>query len=403
MTPRLQGKTMTTQDTQIPAGPPRGLLALLALANFIIGMGAFVVVGILTPFAADMGVSRATAGWLMTAYALVYAVASPPLVALTGGLDRKVVLLAGLVLFGLGAAAAALSPSFSAVLAARALMALGGGLVTPVCASVAVGLTPPADRGRALATVFGGLTLAQVLGVPVGAWLGYQLGWQAAFAAVAVLTVAVLVALGALVPRGIAVPRASLAALGQVLSSGWRMGAVGFTVLFVGGLYCVYPYFAALIEARLGLGRDGVSLMLLTFGGGAVIGNGVGGRMADRIGSNQTLLILCAAQVVILPLVAWVSLPFVPMAILVAIWSVFTWSFMAPQQARLAGLDAPRTPILFALNASAIYVGASVGTFAGGLVLDGTGGFAALGLAGAAFMLAAAWSIWAVARAIVMR
>ena len=165
---------MTVDAAQILAGPPKGLLALLALANFVIGMGAFVVVGILTPFAADMDISTATAGWLMTAYALVYAVASPPLVALTGGLDRKTVLLTGLALFGLGAAAAALAPSFAAVLAARALMAVGGGLVTPVCASVAVGLTPPADRGRALATVFGGLTLAQVLGVPVGAWLGYH-------------------------------------------------------------------------------------------------------------------------------------------------------------------------------------------------------------------------------------
>lgn len=339
----------------------------------------------------------------MTAYALVYAVASPPLVALTGGLDRRSVLLAGLALFGLGAAAAALAPSFPAVLAARALMAVGGGLVTPVCAAVAVGLTPPADRGRALATVFGGLTLAQVLGVPVGAWLGYQLGWQAAFAAVALLCAAVLVALGALVPRGIAVPRASLAALGQVLASGWRMGAVGFTVLFLSGTYCVYTFLAALLEARLGLGRDGVTLMLLIFGGGAVLGNWAGGRLADRIGSNQTLLILCAGQVLLLPAVAWVALPFVPMAVLVAVWSVFTWSFMAPQQARLAGLDAPRTPILFALNASAIYVGASVGTLVGGLMLDQSGGFAALGLAGAAFMLAAGWSIWAVARAVVMR
>jgi predicted MFS family arabinose efflux permease len=181
------------------------------------------------------------------------------------------------------------------------------------------------------------------------------------------------------------------------------MGAVGFTVLFLGGLYCVYTFFGALIEARLGLGRDGVSLMLLIFGAGAVAGNLVGGRLADRIGSNQTLLILCAAQMVILPLATLVPWTFLPMAVLVALWSVFAWSFMAPQQARLAGLDAPRTPILFALNASAIYVGASVGTFIGGLVLDGTGGFGALGMVAAVFMLAAAWSIWAVARAVLTR
>lgn len=396
---------MMTDLAEIPAAtfPPKGLLGLLALANFVIGMGAFVAVGILTPVAQAFAVTPATAGWLMTVYALVYAVSSPLLVAVSGHLDRRAVLLGGLAVFGIGAMGAAVSSSFAQVLAARALMAVGGGLVTPVCASVAVGLSTPADRGRALSAVFGGLTLAQVLGVPAGAWLGYTFGWQYAFLAVAGLCAAVWVALSVMVPAGIAVPRASLAALGQVLASGWRMMAVGFTVLFLAGLYCVYTFFGPLLEARLGLGRDGVSLMLLIFGAGAVIGNRAGGRLADRIGSNQTLLILCAAQVVILPLLAWASLPFAGMAVLVAVWSICAWSFMAPQQARLAGLDTARTPILFALNASAIYVGASLGTLSGGLVLHGSGGFGAVGLAAAAFMLAAGWSIWAVARTLVAR
>jgi predicted MFS family arabinose efflux permease len=384
-----------------PQGMPAGLLPVLALANFAIGMGAFVAVGILSPVAQGFGLTPSQAGWVMTVYALVYALSSPLLVALTGGFDRKAVLLAGLALFGIGAAAAAAAPSFAALLGARGVMALGGGLVTPVAAAVVAGLTAPAARGRALATVFGGLTLAQVLGVPAGAWLDARFGWPVAFLAVAGLCAAVLAALLLRVPTGIAVPRAGLAALGQVLRSGWRMGAVGFTVLFMGGVWCVYAFFDPLIEARLGLGRDGVSAMLVIFGLGAVAGNWLGGRLTDRVGSNRTLLILCAAQAVLLPVVAGVALPVPLTAVLIGGWSVCGWSFMAAQQARLAGMDPARTAVLLALNAAAIYIAAALGTFGGGLVLDRTGSFAGLGVLGAVAVLAAAWSIFAVARAVV--
>jgi DHA1 family inner membrane transport protein len=386
-----------------PQTLPPGLLPALSLANFAIGMGAFVAVGILTPVAQGFGLTVAQAGWVMTVYAIVYALSSPLVVALTGGVDRKTLLLAGLALFGLGALGAALAPTFGALLAARAVMALGGAVVTPVGAAVVAGLVPAAERGRALSTVFGGLTLAQVVGVPVGAWLGYRFGWPVAFAVVAVLCAVVTVILAVRVPAAIAVPRVGMAALGQVLRSGWRMGAVGFTALFLGGIWCVYAYFAPLIEARLGAGDSTVSLMLVIFGLGAVAGNWLGGRLTDRIGSNRTLLLLCAAQAVLLPAVAGLALPLPVMAVLVAGWSVCGWSFMAAQQARLAGMDGPRAPILLALNAAAIYGATAIGTFVGGVALDWTGGFAVLGFAGAAGVLAAGWSIFAVARAVVMR
>lgn len=386
-----------------PQTLPPGLLPVLSLANFAIGMGAFVAVGILTPVAQGFGLTAPQAGWVMTVYALVYAVTSPLLVAVTGAVDRKAVLLAGMALFGLGALGSALAPSFAALLAARAVMALGGGVVTPVGAAVVAGLVAPAARGRALATVFGGLTLAQVLGVPAGAWLGYRFGWPVAFGVVAVLCAAVLAVLALRVPAGIAVPRVGLAVLGQVLRSGWRMGAVAFTALFLGGIWCVYAYFAPLVEARQGAGDGTVSLMLVIFGLGAVAGNALGGRLTDRIGSNRTLLLLCAAQAALLPAVAGLALPLPLMAVLVGVWSMCGWSFMAAQQARLAGMDAPRAPILLSLNAAAIYVAAAIGTFGGGLALDVTGSFAALGFAGAAGVLAAGWSILAVARAVVMR
>jgi len=361
-------------------------LWLLALANFVIGMGAFVVVGVLSPVAQAFGVTRPEAGALMSVYAAVYAIASPLLVAATGRLDRRLLLMLGLALFGLGALAAALSPSFTLLLGARALMALGGGLVTPVAASIGVALAGAGQQGRALAIVFGGLTLAQVLGVPAGAWLGYAFGWPAAFAVVAALSLLGLLAIALALPAGIAVPVASLASLGAVLRSGRLMLAIAFTALFIGALYVCYTFLAPLLETLYGLSRDGVTGMLLLFGLGAVVGNAVGGRLTDRIGPHRTLVLLCLAQSLLMPALTLPTWPVAVVGALIAVWSVFGWSFMVPQQARLAALDPPRLPVLFALNASAIYVGATLGSSVGGAVLKALG-LHALGLFGAILAL----------------
>jgi len=361
-------------------------LWLLALANFVIGMGAFVVVGVLSPLAQAFEVSRPQAGALMSVYAATYAIASPLLVAATGRLDRRRLLAIGLALFGLGALAAALAPSFALLLAARALMALGGGLVTPVAASVGVALAGPGRQGRALAIVFGGLTFAQVLGVPAGAWLGYAFGWAAAFIVVAVLALLGWAAVALALPAGIVVPVATLASLGAVLRSGRLMLAISFTALFIGALYVCYTFLAPLLETLYGLSRDGVTGMLALFGLGAVVGNAMGGRLTDRIGSRRTLVLLCLAQCLLMPALTLPTWPVAAVGALILVWSVFGWSFMVPQQARLAALDPARLPVLFALNASAIYVGATLGSGVGGAVLKDLG-LHALGLFGAALAL----------------
>lgn len=385
MTLGRQGLAPSGHDGAMSESTTRQLW-LLALANFVIGMGAFVVVGVLSPVAQAFGVTRPEAGALMSVYAATYAVASPLLVAATGRLDRRLLLILGLILFGLGALAAALAPSFALLLVARALMPLGGGLVTPVAASIGVALAGAGQQGRALAIVFGGLTLAQVLGVPAGAWLGYALGWQAAFAVVAALWLLGLTAIALALPAGIAVPVASLASLGAVLRSGRLMLAIAFTALFIGALYVCYTFLAPLLETLYGLSRDGVTGMLLLFGLGAVVGNAMGGRLTDRIGSRRTLVLLCLAQSLLMPALTLPTWPLAVVGALIGVWSVFGWSFMVPQQARLAALDPPRLPVLFALNASAIYVGATLGSSVGGAVLKGLG-LHALGLFGAALAL----------------
>ena len=380
----------------------RPLLLLLALANFTVGFGAFVVVGVLPPIADGLSVSEATAGQVMGIYALSYAIASPVAVALTGPIDRARVLSIGMGLFGLGAATCALSPAFGWLLAARVLMALGGGLVTPVAAAVALGLVRDAERGRALAVVFGGLTLAQAIGVPFGAWAGYAFGWSAAFwIAAALSAIATLVLLR--LPLGLKAPVTTLRTLSDALAKPHLVMAVSFTAVFIGGLYVLYTFLAAFLEARLDLGRDGVSLVLLLYGAGAVAGNWIGGRLTDRIGPERALRRNALIQLVIMSMVTIPpfgtdTFSIVAATILLVCWSVTTWSFMVPQQARLAALDPERAPVLLALNAAAIYLGAAVGALAGGGVLDARllwgDGYTALGPVGALVCASAVATLW---------
>ena len=345
------------------------VLWLLSLGNFVVGMGAFMVIGILSPIAQDLGITKAQAGLLMTFYAVSYAVSSPLLMALSGRIERAKVLMVGMGLFAFGALLAFFANDLDALLWSRMVMALGAGIVTPVAASLGVAMSDASARGKALAVVFGGLTLAQALGVPVGAWLGYTFGWHTAFAVVFVFGAITVAAFYRGLPQGVVMPVASLPALWAVLSNYRESLAVSFTAFFIGALYVFYTFMAPFLEARYQLSRDGITLILAIFGAGAVFGNSLGGWMTDRIGTQRTLVCLCAAQVVLLPALTYLTLPLNWFAVLVGVWSVCCWSFMVPQQARLAALSPQRTPVLLALNASAIYVGGSLGSWLGALVL----------------------------------
>jgi len=375
----------------------RGVLLLLAAANFAAGMGALGVVGLVGPVGLAFARPPAEAAWMMSLYALVYAVAAPGLVSLTGALDRARVLVAGLVLFGGGALAAGLAPGFVPLLIARAVMAVGGALITPVAASIGVALTPPALRGRALSLVFSGLTLAQALGVPACAWLGYAFGWRIAFFVVAGLALPLAGLVAGALPRGIAVPRVGLRTLGTALATPLLLLALSFTILFLGGAYAFHTFLGPYAEARHGLGRDGVTGLLFAAGLGAVLGNLLAGWLADRLGPVRTLALLGLSQALILLPLTLFHAPVPVLFLGVVLWSMVGWAFGVPQQLRLATLAPAMTPVLFALNAACIYAGASLGGVAGGAALARFGE-PALGPTGAVLSLLAVLSLPVVAR-----
>lgn len=365
-----------------PAAANRWLIPSLSAANFAIGMGAFVVIGVLSPIAESFSLSSAEAGWVMTTYALAYAVASPLLVAITGGVDRRAVLTIGLAIFSVAAGLSALATDASLLFAARVATAFGAGLITPVAAGVAAAASAPERRGKALAAAFFGLTLAQVLGVPAGAWLGYSFGWQTVFALTALLGAAALIMVRAHVPAGLPFQVTSLASLRAALTDLKTVLAILFTVLNIGAVYVFYTYTAPVLETRMGFTRNGVSLFLLAFGFGAVAGNLLGGFFTDRIGAFRTLALVGVAQVLFLPFYSFLPAPEWALFAHAFIWSTFGWCFAASQQTRLISLAPERANVMLALNAASIYVGVSLGSWIGGAAIA-IAGLDALGLVGA--------------------
>lgn len=370
--------------------PPVGVIALLSGCNFVIGMGAFIVVGMVPLLVNDLGISTAAAGGALTIYALSYAVLSPVLVSVTGRIGRRRVIAAGMFTFAVGAALSAVAPNVAMLYLARALAAAGAGVVTPVGAAVVAALAPPSTQGRAIAAFYFGLTLSQALGVPIGGWIAYTFGWRVAFWIVMVMALLFSTVIWWRVPAGLRYTPVSLFDLGRTLKNGLVMGAVLFTASYLCSFYVLFTHLAPLLDQTMGYGRDGITLVLLMFGAGAVAGNLMGGVLSDRFGPVQSLVLLCLVQIVLMPLFS--GLPIEPTLLLVLafVWSAVGWSFVAPQQVRVLQLAPQMAGVVLALNAAAIYVGSASGSAIGGLVqtigdltwLGATGGVGMLGALG---------------------
>lgn len=356
------------------------ILSLLALGNFVVGMGVFVVIGIVSPIAEALHVSKADAGLVITSYAIAYALLSPVGAALTGSLPRRTVLVGSLGLFCLGTLLSAVSTTLTMLALSRLIVALGAALYTPLSAGVAVAIAPVEERGRALAKVFAGMTMAQVAGVPLGAWMAYRFGWHAPFFLVAALSAVCAGVLLRFIPRNIHVPAGSVSTILGALTNLRLMVAVTFTATLMCSVYIVFTFFGPIIETSTGAEAGLLPVYFMLFGLGAVAGNFIGGFLSDRFGPLKTLVLVCLAHMVMLPLFA--VMPWNPwlLGLIVMLWSSFAWCFMPPQQSRLVTI-APAAPALaLALNAAMIYAGIAIGSAIGARLLDWKG-LSILGLA----------------------
>lgn len=373
----------------------RGSLYTLALGTFAVGTEGFMIAAILPSIATSLGTSVQAAGQFVTIFALTYALSSPILTALTAAWPRRRLLMASLAGFILANLIAAVAPGYWWLAGARVLLAVAAGLYVPNANAVAGALAPAAYRGRALAIVSGGMTVAVALGVPAGAFVGAHFGWRATFVGVAGLSATALFVLAVRLPHEIAIgapaglrERLSVVAMPGVF---WTLAT---TTLWATGAYIVYTYVSPFLILATGLAQQQAGFVLMLLGVFAFGGVMLGGHANDRFGTRRAQAIALPVSALTfagLTVVALIWAPHALLAILplIALWGLSAWSFFPPQQARLVGVTGPsHTPVVLSLNASFMYLGFSLGAVLGSVVIT-MASVAWIGAAGAACMLCA--------------
>ncbi|MET9673628.1 MFS transporter [Streptomyces sp. NPDC006482] len=359
-------------------------LALLALAVSAFGIGTteFVMMGLLPNVADDLGTSVPTAGYLVSAYAIGVVVGAPLLTALGSRIPRRRMLLLLMALFVVGNLASALAPGFGWLVAGRVLAGLPHGAFFGVGAVVAARLVPEDRQARAVATMFLGLTVANILGVPAATLLGQHLGWRATFLVVTVIGLLAMAALARLVPY---VPVDDRQGLGrEVRALGRPQVLLGLLTAVFGfaGVFAVYSYLASMTTEVMGLGESTVTVVLALFGLGMTGGALAAGPLTDRA-LRPTLYGSLAALV--LALVAFRFTVHVPWLALVTVVVLGAVGFMTTTPLQMLVMrkakDAPT--LASASNHSAFNLANAGGAWAGGAAVAAGWGWTSPALVGA--------------------
>jgi len=367
---------------------PLALYALTAGA-FGIGVTEFVIMGLLLDVGQDLHVSIAAAGLLISGYALGVVVGAPLLTALTARLPRKSVLIGLMAIFTLGNLACALAPTYELLMAARLLTALAHGTFFGVGSVVATTLVPPSKKASAVAVMFTGLTVANILGVPFGTWLGQAYGWRTTFWAVTVVGLVAMLVIAALVPKDRAAPEASdwRADLRAIARRPVLIG-LGMTVLGYAGVFAIFTYIAPALTTITGFAESAVSPILLVFGAGLVAGNLLGGRLADRNLTGAVIATLVALTVT-LGLMTLALDSKIAAVIFTGLLGATAFATVAPLQVWvLQKAEGAGQSLASSLNIAAFNLGNAIGAWAGGVTIEHGPGLAALPLVAALFPLA---------------
>jgi DHA1 family inner membrane transport protein len=362
---------------------PAALVAL-AISAFGIGTTEFVIMGLLPEVAGGFGVSIPAAGLLISGYALGVVVGAPLLTAIGSRMPRKTVLIGLMGLFIIGNMISAMAPTYEVLMTGRIVAALAHGAFFGVGSVVAAALVAPTKQASAIAMMFTGLTVANVLGVPAGTALGQALGWRSTFWAVTVLGVIGLLGMLTLVPRQLATPgtgdlRSELAVFRR--PQVWL--ALAMTALGFAGVFASFTYIAPMMTQVAGFSAGAVTWLLVLFGGGLFVGNLLGGKAADKSLIPSLYVILSALTAVLLVFV-FTAHAQIPAAITIAVLGAAGFATAAPLQARVMQKAEGAPALASAANIAAFNVGNAGGAWLAGMAIDQGLGYTAPNWIGAA-------------------
>ncbi|OXI79506.1 MFS transporter [Burkholderia sp. AU31652] len=347
---------------------PLPILAL-ALSAFAIGTTEFVIMGILPDVAQSLSVSIPSAGLLVSGYALGVAVGAPLLAVLTSRMPRKWALLLLMGIFIVGNVLCAVAPGYTSLMIARVVTSFAHGSFFGIGSVVAASLVSQDKRASAVALMFTGLALANVLGVPLGTFIGQMLGWRAAFWSVAGAGVLAALALVTLVPNTREAQPASLAHEVGVLKHPQVWLALLMTVLGFGGMFVVFTYITPVLEQASGFAPSGVTKILVLFGIGLAIGNALGGKLADR-GVMRALTGVFVVLVAIMVVFSRTMHHPVASVLTIFVWGVAAFATVPGLQMRVLSKAASAPNLASTLNIGAFNVGNAMGAWLGGMALS---------------------------------
>ncbi|MET3436090.1 MFS transporter [Sphingomonas sp. 1185] len=364
-----------------------GLLAL-AVGAFGIGVTEFAPMGLLPVIASDLHVSIPAAGLLVSAYAMGVLIGAPLMTLTTGRIDRRTLLIALMGIFTLGNALSAVAGGYWMLMAARVVTSFNHGAFFGVGSVVAASLVPPDKRAGAVAAMFTGLTVATIGGVPAATWVSEAIGWRTAFAGIAGVGAIAMLSLRLALPPLPAAVGGDMRAELRVLTRGPVVMALALTTIGFGGVFTVFTYIVPILRDVTHGSTGYVTAMLMLFGVGATIGNGVGGRLADRSVDRALMLMLAIMALTLLAFTVLMQWP-VTAAIAILIWGIASFAIVPPLQMRVmdAASDAPN--LASAMNIGAFNLGNAIGAALGGGVIGAGLGLQIVSLAGAAMAAAA--------------
>jgi DHA1 family inner membrane transport protein len=379
-------------DTQPSRGRTQLALATLFFGVFVLGCAELLVVGVLDLVAADLRVSIAAAGTLVTAYALGMAIGGPILTALTIKLNKRAVLAGTLILFALANLLPLLLPDHGLFVAARVVAGAVQGLFIAVGFVTGMALVPPERAGRAISVIISGIAVSAALGVPLGTLVGQTVGWRGSFAGIILLSVVALIATVALVPS---VPRTGGGVAGQARHAfAPRVLAVlMLNFLVFAAVYSVLTYVVPFLTGVTGISGALISVFLLAYGLANAVGAFGGGRFADR-NAARTLTVATAGTAACLLALCLVGAVAPLVALGMSALGLFVGGMVPSLQFRVVSLAGPGGALASSLPGSAINVGIAAGSLAGGVAISGSGASAPLitGLIIAVIAVPIAWA-----------
>jgi DHA1 family inner membrane transport protein len=344
-------------------------LLVLALSSFAIGTTEFVIMGLLPEVAADLSVTIPEVGWLVTGYALAVALGAPVMAVSTAKLKRRSALIMLMAFFIAGNLLCAIAPNYWVLMVARIVTALCHGAFFGIGSVVAANLVSEDRKARAVALMFTGLTLANVLGVPLGTAIGQAFGWRSTFWVVTAIGIVTIAGLIAILPRDKQEEQSSILREIAALRNGRLWMALSVTVFFSASMFTLFTYIAPLLRDVTGISPEGVTWTLFLIGVGLTVGNLIGGKLADwRLGT--ALVAIFAAIALTSAIFFYTSRFFIPAEITLFLWAAATFAAVPALQVGVVGFGKEAPNLVSTINIGAFNTGNALGAWVGGMVID---------------------------------